>query len=228
MSGQYSAKSDLYALGVCIFQLVTGSDIEATSVDNIRTNIYEYLVSEETLISQDGWTMVSQYVDKLVVRDWPSDSVLAFVRVALSCTEPEWKDRPTTIEVLSAIEEISAEQNEYNKSDGLSDKLAIYCPTFSRRTSSKKRKLYSEQAVNEAIGPSIFYCPITQEMMENPVVDGYGFTYESTEIQQWCKQSQVSPMTNRKVENTDVTPNYTLKSAIREFRALLERQRDQT
>ncbi len=43
--------------------------------------------------------------------------------------------------------------------------------------------------------PEAFVCPITQDMMQEPVVASDGHTYERTAIELWLKNNNTSPMT---------------------------------
>lgn len=67
--------------------------------------------------------------------------------------------------------------------------------------------------------PEAFYCPISGEVMLDPVVASDGHTYERKEIEKWIFQmnKQTSPMTNQPLKNKDLLPSHTLKSMIREW-----------
>lgn len=66
--------------------------------------------------------------------------------------------------------------------------------------------------------PQHYCCPITQELMETPVVCQDGFTYEQRAIEVWMTSHRnSSPMTNLPMDNI-MTPNHALRTAIAEFR----------
>lgn len=66
--------------------------------------------------------------------------------------------------------------------------------------------------------PEEFYCPITQELMKDPVVAADGYTYERTAIMQWLESGKdTSPMTNETLEHTVIIPNKTLHLLIRKY-----------
>lgn len=65
--------------------------------------------------------------------------------------------------------------------------------------------------------PEAFICPITQDIMTEPVVASDGHTYERTAIELWLTNNNRSPMTGLQLENKQLVPSYTLKSMIREF-----------
>lgn len=65
------------------------------------------------------------------------------------------------------------------------------------------------------------YCPITGELMKNPVIAADGFTYERDAIQGWintnlAKNVVISPMTGLALNNFTLMENKTLKSIIME------------
>ncbi|XP_064183453.1 WD repeat, SAM and U-box domain-containing protein 1 [Anguilla rostrata] len=63
--------------------------------------------------------------------------------------------------------------------------------------------------------PDEFLCPITREVMKDPVIAADGFSYEREAIESWINsKNRSSPMTNLPLQTTVVTPNRTLKMAI--------------
>lgn len=65
--------------------------------------------------------------------------------------------------------------------------------------------------------PISFYCPITHDVMKNPVVDKEGNSYEESAIREWLTQNAVSPITRNPLYTYDLTPNRALKNIIDEF-----------
>lgn len=76
--------------------------------------------------------------------------------------------------------------------------------------------------LNQASGadfrPAEHLCPITQEVMQDPVVASDGFSYERDAILKWIKDHHTSPMT-RAVMVNDVHPNQNLRAVISEWKA---------
>jgi ankyrin repeat protein len=56
-----------------------------------------------------------------------------------------------------------------------------------------------------------FLCPITQEVMIDPVVVADGHTYDRSAIEKWFKEKKRSPMTNLPLARLEVQPNYALR-----------------
>ena len=59
-----------------------------------------------------------------------------------------------------------------------------------------------------------FLCPITYEVMKDPVIATDGYTYERSAIEEWFKYRQSSPMTSLLLSSKLLLPNHTLKSLI--------------
>jgi len=66
--------------------------------------------------------------------------------------------------------------------------------------------------------PEDFLCPITRELMEDPVITGDGHSYEKAAIEEWFRNSLNSPLTNKELNPKNIIPNITLKKAINYFK----------
>lgn len=65
--------------------------------------------------------------------------------------------------------------------------------------------------------PCEFTCPITQEIMKDPVVLADGHSYERNSIQRWLIKSDKSPMTNVWLKDKTMRPNIALKNLIQDY-----------
>ena len=72
-------------------------------------------------------------------------------------------------------------------------------------------------SVDGASAPEGFVCPITGEVMEDPVIASDGHTYERSAIVAWFAKSLVSPMTNQPLDTKMVFPNVALRGQIISF-----------
>ncbi len=61
-----------------------------------------------------------------------------------------------------------------------------------------------------------YLCPITMELMYDPVMNESGNTYERVNILKWIKDKDTDPVTNVKLKNKDLISNNILKSIINE------------
>ncbi|XP_021253302.1 WD repeat, SAM and U-box domain-containing protein 1 isoform X2 [Numida meleagris] len=63
--------------------------------------------------------------------------------------------------------------------------------------------------------PDEFLCPITRELMKDPVIAADGYSYEKEAMENWISnERRSSPMTNLPLHSLVLTPNRTLKMAI--------------
>ncbi|XP_071710401.1 U-box domain-containing protein 14-like [Rutidosis leptorrhynchoides] len=63
--------------------------------------------------------------------------------------------------------------------------------------------------------PDDFRCPISLELMKDPVIISTGQTYERSCIQKWLDAGhKTCPKTHQTLQHTSLTPNYVLKSLI--------------
>ena len=73
------------------------------------------------------------------------------------------------------------------------------------------------EASEAAEVPDDFVCPITTEIMTDPVSTSDGFTYERAAITEWLRTKDTSPKTGASLESTTLIPNHSLRSMIRAF-----------
>jgi TPR repeat protein len=74
--------------------------------------------------------------------------------------------------------------------------------------------------------PEAFLCPISQDLMSEPVIAADGHSYERTEIEQWFATGrQTSPMTNSTMATQTLVSNHVLKSQIKEWQSRSSAQR---
>jgi U-box domain len=62
--------------------------------------------------------------------------------------------------------------------------------------------------------PESFLCPISYEVMRDPVVDSDGNSYEREEIEAWLKKHGTSPITRAPLTVEDLIPNRALRDLI--------------
>ncbi len=82
----------------------------------------------------------------------------------------------------------------------------------------EKTKMFSNLNVDKEQN---IICPITQEVMQDPVIASDGTTYERKAIEDWLANHDTSPLTGKPLANKELTPNYALKNCIKD---LIEQQ----
>jgi hypothetical protein len=65
--------------------------------------------------------------------------------------------------------------------------------------------------------PRGFYCPLTQAVMFEPVLDLQGHSYERVAVEAWLQLYQTSPVTKDPMEIRALVPNRAMKEVISDF-----------
>ncbi|ESQ50512.1 hypothetical protein EUTSA_v10022572mg [Eutrema salsugineum] len=182
-TGTIRPKSDLYAFGITILQLLTARQPSGL------VHAVENAVKRGTL---------TEMLDKSVT-DWPLAETEELARIGLKCAEFRCRDRP--------------------------DLKAEVIPVLKRLVETANSKIKKERSNLRA--PSHYFCPILRvrkslpglEIMEEPEVAADGFTYEKKAILAWLEKHNISPVTRQKLDHFKLTPNHTLRSAIRDWKS---------
>ncbi|GMI76632.1 hypothetical protein like AT4G25160 [Hibiscus trionum] len=175
-TGLISTKSDIYAFGMIILQLLTAKPAMAL------THVVETAIDADNLAgildSEAG--------------NWPVEETKELARLGLSCAELRRKDRP-----------------------GLKDRVL---PVLERMKEVADRTRKSISNLSTA-PPNHFICPILKDVMDEPCVAADGYTYDRKSIEKWIETNDKSPMTNLALPNKNLLPNYSLLSAIVEWKS---------
>ena len=65
--------------------------------------------------------------------------------------------------------------------------------------------------------PHHFFCPITQDVMHDPVKTADGMTYDRPAIERWLSTHATSPLTNIPLTSRVLVPNAMLRDQIADF-----------
>eukprot|EP00262_Sarcandra_glabra_P020535 TRINITY_DN821_c0_g2_i1.p1 TRINITY_DN821_c0_g2~~TRINITY_DN821_c0_g2_i1.p1 ORF type:complete len:221 (-),score=20.70 TRINITY_DN821_c0_g2_i1:375-962(-) len=124
------------------------------------------------------------------IKDWPLAESEKLARIALKCSALRCRDRPDLeSEVMPELEEIRYMADTRVK--------LLQCNIYA---------------------PSHYYCPILQEVMSDPYIAADGYTYEYRAIKAWLGRQRLSPLTKLPFSHTSIIPNYTLRSAIQNWK----------
>ena len=65
--------------------------------------------------------------------------------------------------------------------------------------------------------PDALCCPISMEIMRDPVIAADGHTYERAEIEAWFANNRTSPKTGAVLPHGSLIPNHAAKAMISDF-----------
>jgi hypothetical protein len=65
--------------------------------------------------------------------------------------------------------------------------------------------------------PDYIICPITNMVMEDPVMDRDGNSFEREAITEWLDKNKISPLTRKPLRQSDLVPNRALKNLIDQY-----------
>ncbi|KAL0721528.1 hypothetical protein Bca4012_036127 [Brassica carinata] len=134
---------------------------------------------------------------------WPLELAKEFGALAVKCSSVNRGGNVdfSTKEIMEELGKIMEKANEFRIKGG-----------YEEATSSKM----DEADPNDI--PSVFICPILQEVMKNPHVAADGFSYELEAIEEWLSMGHdTSPMTNLRLDHQVLTPNHTLRALIQDW-----------
>ncbi|CAK9045974.1 unnamed protein product [Durusdinium trenchii] len=82
--------------------------------------------------------------------------------------------------------------------------------------SKPRPKSEANQTSSKAPMPSEYFCPISQEVMVDPVTTSDGHTYDRKPIEEWLRNNDTSPNTGLVLPNKTLIPNHNLRKLIQE------------
>ncbi|XP_070771259.1 WD repeat, SAM and U-box domain-containing protein 1-like isoform X2 [Enoplosus armatus] len=144
---------------------------------------------------------------RLLVADWSEEDVQTWL-----CEE----GLQELVSIFKANNIDGPELSQLNKETAA--ELGIESVGLRGRLLRKIEALKAEQSGSEA--PDEFLCPITRELMKDPVIAADGYSYERESIESWIRgKNKTSPMTNLPLLTTLLTPNRSLKMAITRWKS---------
>ena len=117
------------------------------------------------------------------------ERIASLFAIADRCLEARRKKRPELVELIPELEEVR------RGTEALPADVHARAPNYM----------------------DSFHCPLTMEVMRDPVITADGQTYERAEIESWfALGKRTSPLTGAELPSTHVTPNIALRNAIQE------------
>lgn len=87
-------------------------------------------------------------------------------------------------------------------------------PENDRPDVEEQQQRREEEDEDELEIPSEFICPITQEIMQDPVMSRYGHSYEREAILKWLIRHNDCPMSRQPLKLSDLLTNHNLRARI--------------
>ncbi len=181
-------------------------------------------LSDNPLINTDKKIVTSGgYLASFYEED---EGLKANLRVDEKQPEPNYKDVPVMIEEGTDLFSLTkldhrTQQNriELNRSDDGQLRHIVIRKGGLLGGMMEGDEEVGEKLEDEAI-PNECFCPITQEIMEDPVMAQDGHTYERSAIQRWFDMGKrISPKTGARLLSTELILNHTMRSLIQDLKA---------
>ncbi|XP_035879326.1 WD repeat, SAM and U-box domain-containing protein 1 isoform X5 [Phyllostomus discolor] len=142
---------------------------------------------------------------KPFTEDWSEDDVSTWL-----CTQ-ELKD----LVGVFKMNNIDGKELLNLTKESLADDLKIESLGLRSKVLRKIEELRTQVKTLSSEIPDEFICPITRELMQDPVIASDGYSYEKEAMENWIsKKKRTSPMTNLVLPSVVLIPNRTLKMAI--------------
>ncbi|KAJ0677819.1 putative U box domain, armadillo-like helical, Zinc finger, RING/FYVE/PHD-type [Helianthus annuus] len=123
----------------------------------------------------------------------------------------------TNINDQEAETKVEAASKE-NLSEGCNQNETVYQLETSKNSSETSSLLDENKKPDAPLIPVDFLCPISLELMRDPVIVSTGQTYERSYIRRWIDCGNTTcPKTQQKLQNVTLTPNYVLRSLITQW-----------
>ncbi|KAJ0099784.1 hypothetical protein Patl1_20717 [Pistacia atlantica] len=124
--------------------------------------------------------------------NWPINETKELATLGLSCAELRRKDRPDLKDqVLPTLKRLKE----------VADKARCSASKF------------------PCVAPDHFICPLLKDVMNDPCVAADGYSYDRKAMEEWLRNNDESPIAHLPLSNKNLLPNYSLLSAIEEWKS---------
>lgn len=182
--------------------------------DNMQAAEFKAAISEEEILEK----IESAIQEKNFDRSY-ANNLLLLIADAVGIT----KERST---LKKELEEFKSEiENEKDRAEAIQMDQIIALLERSDAASSTREKELKYFAKRDSLGTQpleplqSFYCPITGDVMVDPVETSSGQTFERSAIEKWFAEgNQLCPLTFITLDTLILRPNKTLKQSIEEWK----------
>lgn len=199
--------SKIWTSGLDIFQLLKTSQQHLP--DELGLAYLEHCIQKlKNMVDEQMSTVIKDSVSDQVEGVGPSSEILVKIAEGLSLRS----NQEILIEAV-ALEKLkeNAEQSEkIEEAEYIEQLISLVTRMHERLVTIKQSQSCSPVPI-----PADFCCPLSLELMTDPVIVASGQTYERTFIKNWIDLGlTVCPKTRQTLAHTNLIPNYTVKALI--------------
>jgi hypothetical protein len=177
------------------------------------------LESDDERVMDEVHSVLSQFESRVVPEPKKLRVVLEYLGIR------KWSECNREIKFLQGEIEMGNSSAELKDLELLSSLMAFMslcrCVVFDVVDSVSNRQADSSSCSSEAVkclNSDDFRCPISLEIMTDPVIISTGHTYDRLSILKWFGDgNQTCPLTGEKLSCTDLVPNLVLKNFIKQY-----------
>ncbi|XP_016507525.1 U-box domain-containing protein 44-like [Nicotiana tabacum] len=185
-------------------------------IDSMRTAEFRAAIAEEEILEKIESGIQQRNVDRSY-----ANNLLVLIAEAVgvstesSALRREFEDFKNEIDNAR----LRKDQAEALQMDQIIALLERADAATSRQEKEKKYFTKRKSLGSQPLEPLLsFYCPITREVMTDPVETPSGHTFERSAIEKWLAEGNLCPMTSTPLNNTMLRPNKTLRQSIEEWK----------
>ena len=176
---------------------------------NVRQTIENLAIQAVAYDRDQDYDKALLYYDKLVTLIFESSKSLSKRRSK--------KLRKSLQMYIERMELIKALRPSLEESNNIRQMVAVGDSSDSEIVGKNLEQLRQDSIklkALEKVARCDFLCPISYEIMKDPVVANDGYTYDRCNIEQWWLKSNLSPMTGLPIDSKALIPNHTLKAIV--------------
>ncbi|CAE8713155.1 unnamed protein product [Polarella glacialis] len=113
-----------------------------------------------------------------------------------------------------SLHDLGSERQKRDEDDPPDDESYDEVPNPPQLPAVPEEKLQEAWTLGDA-SFQIFLCPITHDVMTDPVVSADGYTYERSAISRWFETSRKSPVTGQSLPHTDLVANHSVRTLLK-------------
>lgn len=183
------------------------SKFEVDPNDEVASKKLHYVLHQFERGTEPNVNTMNEILDYLKIKTWNDcDREIKFLENEISFLEDKNCDEREVPLLSSLIGFLSY------------CRVVVIFEDFDENLVKLEARRSTEMITINCFNPEDFRCPISLELMTDPVTVSTGQTYDRASIQTWLKAGNTKcPKTGESIKNTELVPNTTLKRLIQQF-----------